>query len=185
MSSGAQWTDEIDTGTSFAINKIDNLPPNQGNFHDYNHKVIFMTINKNSQGSFKYKMGINFYRLPGGNIYYTLCLEILNKNHKLWDNTQISVDKGTSRGLSIVNVGIRKLQYKYTDSKGKTDYMYYHRIIVNFRKLYTNIKAFLHILVNIPLENYFIFPRKVSGVYMIAYGIMGTFSNIDPDKVYD
>ena len=50
MSSSAQWTDEIDTGTSFIIIKIDDLPPNQGNFHNYNHKVIFVTINKNSQG---------------------------------------------------------------------------------------------------------------------------------------
>ena len=29
------------------------------------------------------------------------------------------------------------------------------------------------------------FPLKFSGVYMIAYGITGTVSNIDPDKVYD
>ena len=65
MSSAAQWTDEIDTGTSFIINKIDDLPPNKGNFHDYNHKVIYMYIIKNSQSQYKYKMGINFYRLPG------------------------------------------------------------------------------------------------------------------------
>ena len=185
MSSGAQWTDEITIGSSFAINKIDNLPPNQGNFHDYNHKVIFMTTNKNSQGSYKYKMGINFYRLKGGNYNYTLCLEILNKNHRLWDKTQISFDKGTSRGISIGNVSIRKLFHEYNDSKGKSNDMYYHRITVNFRKLYSNIRAFLHILVNIPLEKYLHFPRNFSGVYMIAYGILGSFSNIDPDKVYD
>ena len=64
--------------------------------------------------------------------------------------------------------------------------MYYHRIIVNFRKT-TSTPYFLHILVNIPqtgndLSSY---PRTFSGVYMIAYGIMGTTSNIDPDKVYD
>ena len=29
------------------------------------------------------------------------------------------------------------------------------------------------------------YPRRFSGVYIIAYGIVGTFSNIDPDKVYD
>ena len=29
------------------------------------------------------------------------------------------------------------------------------------------------------------FPYKFSGVYMIVYGIVSTFSNIDPDKVYD
>ena len=71
--------------------------------------------------------------------------------------------------------------------KEKND-MYYHRIIVNFRKLYSNIRAFLHILVNIPLEKIYsqsLFPRNFSGVYMIAYGILGSFSNIDPDKVYD
>ena len=40
MSSGAQWTDEIDVGTSFLINSIGDLSPSKGNFHDYNHKVI-------------------------------------------------------------------------------------------------------------------------------------------------
>ena len=186
MSSGSQWTDEIDIGTSFVINYIDDLPPNQGNFHDYNHKVIYMSINKNSQGSYKYKMGMNFYRLTA-TTNYTLCLEILNANHTLWDKTQISVDKGNSTGLTIRNVSIKKLYHKYTDSKGKTKTIYYHRIIVNFRKLYSNLKAFVYILVNIPLESYFqsTFPRNFSGVYIIAYGIAGAVSNIDPDKVYD
>ena len=30
-----------------------------------------------------------------------------------------------------------------------------------------------------------VYPRQFSGVYLITYGIVGTFSNIDPDKVYD
>ena len=30
-----------------------------------------------------------------------------------------------------------------------------------------------------------IYQRQCSGVYMIAYGIVGTVSNLDPDKVYD
>ena len=59
MSSGSQWTDEIDGGVSFIINKIDELPPNKGNFHDYNHKVIYMYILKNNS-KYEYKMGINF-----------------------------------------------------------------------------------------------------------------------------
>ena len=29
------------------------------------------------------------------------------------------------------------------------------------------------------------YPRQFSGVYMITYGIVGTVSNIDPDKTYD
>ena len=185
MSSGSQWTDEIDKGVSFIINKIDDLPPNKGNFHDYNHKVIYMYLIKNNS-QYKYKMGINFYRLPA-NTDYTLCLEILNTDYNLWRKSQISVDKGTSTGLSIGNVGIRKLSHRYTDSTGKTQTMYYHRIIVNFRKLSTGNKFFLHILVDISNSGYNIakYPSVFQGVYIIAYGIVGTFSNIDPDKVYD
>ena len=186
MSSGSQWTDEIDGGVSFVINRIDDLPPNKGNFHDYNHKVIYMYIIKNSQSQYKYKMGINFYRIPA-NTDYTLCLEILNTDYTLWDKTQISVDKGTSTGLSIGNVGIRKLSHRYTDQKRQTKVMYYHRIIVNFRKLSSGNKFFLHILVDISKRGYNIYryPKIFQGVYMIAYGIVGTVSNIDPDKVYD
>ena len=130
MSSGAQWTDEIDSGFSFLIRSIGDLSPSKGNFHDYNHKVIYMTIVKNLEGKYKYKMGINFYRLTA-NTDYTLCLEILNTDYNLWNNSQISVDKGTSKGLSIGNVGVKKLSHKYTDSTGKTQTMYYHRIIIN------------------------------------------------------
>ena len=65
--------------------------------------------------------------------------------------------------------------------------MYYHRIIVNFRKLSSGNEFFLHILVDILRGGYNLatYLRQFSGVYIIAYGIMGTFSNIDPDKVYD
>ena len=65
--------------------------------------------------------------------------------------------------------------------------MYYHRIIVNFKKLNSGNKFFLHILVNIPQAgtDLAIYPRQFSGVYMISYGIVGTTSNIDPDKTYD
>ena len=113
MSSGSQWTDEIDTGTSFIITRIGDLSPSKGNFHNYKHKVIFVTINKSSQGGYKYKMGINFYRLSA-NVDYTLCLEILNTDYQLWHKSQISVDKGTSTGLSIGNVSVRKLSQKST-----------------------------------------------------------------------
>ena len=186
MSSGSQWTDEIDSGTSFFVSRIGDLSPSKGNFHNYNHKVIFVTINKNSQGGYKYKMGINFYRLTAI-ADYTLCMEILNDDYQLWHKSQITVDKGTSTGLSIGNVSVRKLSHRYSDPKGQSQFMYYHRIIVNFRKLSSGNKFFLHILVNIPQDgtDLAVYPRQFSGVYIITYGIVGTFSNIDPDKVYD
>ena len=126
------------------------------------------------------------YRLTA-NTDYTLCLEILNTDYQLWHKSQISVDKGTSTGLSIGNVSVRKLSHRYSDPKGQSQFMYYHRIIVNFRKLSSGNRFFLHILVNIPQDgtDLAVYPRRFSGVYIITYGIMGTFSNIDPDKVYD
>ena len=162
MSSSNQWTDEIDGGNSFNITKIDNLPPSKGNFHDYNHKVLYTTIIKNSQGGYKYKMGINFYRLTA-NTDYKLCLEILNTDYQLWHKNQISVDKGTSTGLTIGNVGVRRLSHRYSDSKGQTQFMYYHRIIVNFKKLSSGNKFFLHILVNIPQDgtDLAVYPKNV------------------------
>ena len=81
----------------------------------------------------------------------------------------------------------RKLSFGYTDSLSKTQTMYYHRIIVNFRKLLVSNKFFLHILVNIPNDknDLALYPVQFLGCYIITYGIMGKFNNIDPDKVYD
>ena len=186
MSSGSQWTDETNGGNSFLVDRIADLSPVNGNFHDYNHKVIYYKINKNSQGGYNYKMGMNFYRLAA-NTDYTLCIELLNTEYQLWHKSQISVDKGSSTGLSIGNFSIQKLSHRYTDSRGQAQFMYYHRMIINFRKLSTGNRFFLHISVNIPQSGTDLtgYPHQFTGVYMIAYGIVGRFSNIDPDKVYD
>ena len=116
-----------------------------------------------------------------------MCLEILNTDYQLWHKSQITVDKGTSTGLSIGNVSVRKLSHRYSDSKGQEQFMYYHRVVVNFRKLSSGNKFFLHIVNSIPQDgtDLAVYPRQFSGVYMITYGIVGTVSNIDPDKVYD
>ena len=186
MSSPTQWTDEIDNRTSFIPKKIADLSTKKGNFHDYNHKVLYTTILKNFQGGYKYKMGLNFYRLTGG-ADYTLCLEILNIDYQLWHKTQVSVDNNTSQGLQLGNVSVKKLQHSFIDSKSQTQFMYYHRVIINFKKLTTGNRFFIHILVNIPNNgnDLSVYPMQFSGVFMIAYGIMSKVSNIDPDKVYD
>ena len=186
MTSPSQWTDEIDNRTSFIPKKITFLPTFKGNFHEYNTRVLYTTILKNFQGGYKYKIGLNFYRLVGG-ADYTLCLEILNTDYLLWHKTQISVDNNTSQGLKLGNVSVKKLQHSFTDSKKQTQFMYYHRVIINFKKLTTGSRFFIHILVNIPNNgnDLAVYPLQYSGVYMIAYGIMSKVSNIDPDKVYD
>ena len=165
MSSGSQWTDETDGGNSFLVNKIGDLSPSKGNFHNYNHKVIYYTINKNSQGGYNYKMGMNFYRLTA-NTDYTLCMELLNTDYQLWHKSQISVDKGTSTGLLIGNVSVRKLAHKYSDSNGQTQFIYYHRMIINFKTLSSGNRFFLHISVNIPQAgtDLAVYPRQFSGV---------------------
>ena len=106
-------------------------------------------------------MGINFYRLTA-NADYTLCLEILNTDYQLWHKSQITVDKGTSTGLSIGNVSVRKLSHRYSDSKGQTQFMYYHRVVVNFRKLSSGNKFFLHIVNSIPQDgtDLAVYPRQ-------------------------
>ena len=186
MTSPSQWTDEIDNRTSFIPKKIAYLPTLKGNFHEYNTRVLYTNILKNFQGGYKYKMGLNFYRLVGGTDY-TLCLEILNTDYLLWHKTQISVDDNTSQGLQLGNVSVKKIQHSFTDSKNQTQFMYYHRVIINFKKLTTGSRFFIHILVNIPNNgnDLAVYPLQFSGVYMIAYGIMSKVSNIDPDKVYD
>ena len=47
MKSGSQWTDETSGGNSFIVDRIADLSPSSGNFHDFNHKVIYYKINKN------------------------------------------------------------------------------------------------------------------------------------------
>ena len=186
MTSPTQWTDEIDNRTSFIPKKITYLPTFKGNFHEYNTRVLYTTILKNFQGGYKYKMGLNFYRLVGG-ADYTLCLEILNTDYLLWHKTQISVDDNTSQGLQLGNVSVKKLQHSFTDSKKQTQFMYYHRVIINFKKLTTGNRFFIHILVSIPNNgnDLAVYLLQFSGIYMIAYDIMSKVSNIDPDKVYD
>ena len=107
-------------------------------------------------------MGINFYRLIG-NTDYTLCMEILNTDQTLWNKTQISVDKESSTGLTIGNVGVSKHYHSYTDASNHQKFMYYHKIIVNLKKLSSGNKFFLHILVNIPQvgSDLFKYPRSL------------------------
>ena len=82
----------------------------------------------------------------------TLCIEILNTDYQLWHKSKVSVDKATSKGLTIGNVSVRKFSHRYTDSSNQPQFMYYHRMIINFRKTALSRPCFLHILVNNPQD---------------------------------
>lgn len=61
MANKLEWTDLL--GDSFSISKIDNLYPHEGNYHQYNHKVIFTTIKKDQKGGYTYEIGIQCFPL--------------------------------------------------------------------------------------------------------------------------
>ena len=65
--------------------------------------------------------------------------------------------------------------------------MYYHRLIINFKKAADNAPYSLHLLVHIEQDgtDLAVYPNNWTGNYIINYGILGNLSNIDADKVYD
>ena len=132
------WTDL--QADSFDITKIDNLMPQDGNYHQYNHKVLYTTIIKDKQGGYSYKMGINCYQ-PKKDIDYTLCIEILNSDYQLWHKSVAAIDNTTSKGVSvagftrgvkIASFTVHKFSHQYANSSGSVKYMYYIKIIVKF-----------------------------------------------------
>ena len=102
---------------SFDINKIDDLMPQNGNYHQYNHKVLYTTIIKDEQGGYSYKMGINCYQLDKDKDY-TLCIEILNSDYQLWHKSVATIDKTTSKGVSVAGFTVQKVSHRYTNSGG-------------------------------------------------------------------
>ena len=93
----------------------------------------------------------------------------------------------TSQGLTIGTVFVKIFSHRYVDSSNNVEFMYYHRVIFNFRKTAADPLYQLHLLVDIPqdmngLQNY---AQNFTENYFIAYGIIGTASDIDSDKVYD
>ena len=151
------------------MTKIADLSPSQGNFHSYNHK-----------------MGINFYTLLL-NADYTLCIEILNTDYQLYHKAQLSVNRATSQGLTIGNVSVKKFSHRYLGSKNQPEFMYYHRMMINFKKATAAHPYFLHLLVDIPQvgSDLRVYPKNWTKNYVIAYGILGQVPDVYADKVYD
>ena len=179
MTNRLAWTDL--QADSFNITKIDNLMPQDGNYHQYNHKVLYTTIIKDPQGGYSYKMGINCYQLDKDKDY-TLCIEILNSDYQLWHKSVATIDKTTSKGVSVAGFTVQKFSHRYTNSGGNTAYMYYIKIIVNFQKTVSGTFYSLDLYVNIPQSGIDLntYPKNWTNNWMIAYGVFGNVSSIDP-----
>ena len=147
MTNKLAWTDL--QADSFDITKIDNLMPQDGNYHQYNHKFLYTIITKDQQGGYSYKLGINCYQLDKDKDY-TLCIEILNSDYQLWHKSVATIDKTTSKGVSVAGFTVQKFSHRYTNSSGNVDYMYYIKIIVNFQKTVSDTFYSLDLYVNIP-----------------------------------
>ena len=183
MESASQWTDEITTRTSFVINRFGDLSPNAGNFHSYNHRVVYFTLKKYSSG-YKFKFGLNFYRLAASD--YTICFEFLTPDSTIWNKSQITVDHSSSSGITFHSESVKKLTHTYYYPSSNLNYIYYHRVIVSFTKNSSG-RSFLHVTVNIPNNNGDLnsYPNDFTKYYVIVYGINGAVGNIDPDRSYD
>lgn len=131
-------------------------------------------------------MGIHLYTLTG-NADYTLCIEILNGDYKLWHKTKVSIDRATSHGLTIGNVTVKKFSYKYKEKNNIYRFMYYDRLIVNVKKTAQSLPYILDILVDIPQvgDDLITYPKNFTNNYINAYGNEGQVPDVDADKVYD
>ena len=66
-------------------------------------------------------MGINCCQLKK-DMDYTLCIEILNSDYQLWHKSVATIDKTTSRGVSIAGFTVHKFSHQYTNSSGSVKY---------------------------------------------------------------
>ena len=184
MTNKLAWTDL--QADSFNISKIDNLMPQEGNYHQYKHKVLYTPIIKDKQGGYSYKMGINCCQLDKDKDY-TLCIKILNSDYQFWHKSIATIDKTTPQGVSIVGFTVQKFSHRYTNSNGNVEYTYYIKIIVNFQKTVSNLLYSLHFYVSIPQSGIDLntYPINWTKNWMIAYGVFRKVSSIDPQKTCD
>ena len=121
-----QWTDLLTK--SIALNTIGDVETTLGNYHTYNTKVIFASLNKNSEGGYRWKLAIQCYPLPKDK-EYTLCLEILTTDYHLWHKSVITVDTTTSEGVTVKKWHVNEYSHEYKTSSNQTKFMYYHKLV--------------------------------------------------------
>ena len=145
----------------------------------------FYSIIKDKQGGYSYKMGINCYTLDQDK-GYILCIEMLNSDYQLWHKSVATIDKTTSQGVAIAGFTVQKFSHRYTNNSGSVECMYFIKITVNFQKTSSNLLYSLHLYVNISqVGSDPKYTANWTNNWMIAYGVFGKVSSIDPQKTYD
>ena len=98
-----------------------------------------------------------------------------------------TTDKTTSQGVIIAGFTEQKFSHRYTNNSGSVEYIYYIKIIENFQKTVSNLLYSLHLYVNIPQAGIDLntYPANWTKNWIIAYGVFGKVSSVDPQKTYD
>ena len=114
-------------------------------------------------------------------------IEILNRDYQSWHKSVATIDKTKSQGLTIDGAAVQKFSHRYTNNSGSVEYMYYIKIIVNFKKNAPNPIYSLHLYVDIKQNggDLNMYPANWTKNWIIAYGAFGKTSSIDPQKTYD
>ena len=180
-----QWSEEDGGDDNFDIVKLDDLLPNQGNFHTYNHKVLYLKIKKNSQGGYSWEMGLNVFRLVT-NQMYTLCLELIVGDVFLGQKAVITSTTAMSSGVFINGLKSQQYTYHYNDNGGQSRQSCYWRSLISLTKTGNN-PHIVHIKVQMDQKGSDLssYPSLYDRIYVIAYGISGFALDIDSNKVFD
>lgn len=180
-----QWSEEDGGDDNFDIVKLDDLLPNQGNFHTYNHKVLYLKIKKHSQGGYSWEMGLNVFRLVT-NQMYTLCLELIVGDVFLGQKAVITSTTAMSSGVFINGLKSQQYTYHYNDNGGQSRQSCYWRSLISLTKTGNN-PHIVHIKVQMDQKGSDLssYPSLYDRIYVIAYGISGFALDIDSNKVFD
>ena len=79
----------------------------------------------------------------------------------------------------------KKISHRYVDSSSNVEFMYYHNVIVNFRKTAADLLYELHLLVDIPQDGNDLqtYTQNCTEKYLVAYGILGSATDLVSDKI--
>ena len=122
-----------------------------------------------TDGNYRYRLGLQMYPIANGE--YTIVIETLFNDYKLWEKAVIYIE-----GVSV-----------YVESYNTKKYhvVYYTRTVVKFKKGGT-APFQLYYTVHIDKQGFDLhtYPKKYTGMYTFAYGVRGYHTDVDSD-VYD